>query len=460
MSPASLQTLLHYYDCLYWVRGNKKERRNIFSIRLKEIQTHQVRIGWRFSNMCAICLVCCVCAVSLVYCLCTVCTSVRVLKLCRVCLLAVCYPSCVVSVCCDVLSVYCLCAVGPYFFCVLFIFHMLSVCCPFRELSVHTVRPSFLRPPSMCVLCAVSPCVFCALSVHMLSVRCSSICYLCTVHPCVICALSVVLCFVCPWVVCIPPVRLLCVCHACMTCLFDMRHAYVQSVCHAYVLSVCVAYLWCNVYLPLMSYLCAVHTCDDCVESFSYVVCVQSVSMLVLYRPPECWLSFLCFLCAVRSCVVRFVCSLLCYAFCLCVSFAPSVRVLSVRFPSITVCLPSHLLPLCSLLMSVRVLYNYCLSSCVLTVCRPSLWCICTVRPCVVSLSFVQCVGCLPYVRVLPFVPLFSVCCSVVCCPFSLLFVSCIVCCMYAVLLCWLSAARPCVICALSVCCLPSDVLS
>ena len=245
MLPASLKKLLHYYDCVHWVRCIKKERRNIFSKYLKEIQTHQVIIGWRFSNMCAICLVCCVCAVSLVYCLCTVCTSVRVLKLCHVCLSAVCYPSCVVSVCCDVLSVYCLCAVGPYFFCVPFIFHMLSVCCPFRELSVHTVRPSFLRPPSMCVLCAVSPCVLCALSVHMLSVRCPSICYLCTVHPYVICALSVVLCVVCPWVVCIPPVRLLCVCHACMTCLFAMRHAYVQSVCHAYVCC-----------------LFALHTCD------------------------------------------------------------------------------------------------------------------------------------------------------------------------------------------------------
>ena len=154
------------------------------SIYLKEIQTHQVRIGWRFSNICAVCLVCCVCAVSLVYCLCAVRTSVRVLKLCRVCLSAVCYPSCVVSVCCDVLSVYCLCAVSPYFFCVSFMFHMLSVCCPFRELSVHTARPSFLRPP-------LRPCMFYALSVHVYFVRCPSICYLCPVRLFVICALSI-----------------------------------------------------------------------------------------------------------------------------------------------------------------------------------------------------------------------------------------------------------------------------
>ena len=120
-----------------------------------------------------------------------------------VCLLTVCYPSCVVSIChlfvcwlCYVLSVYCLCEIGPYVLCLPS--NMLSVCCPFRELSVHTTRPSFMRPPSMCYWCAVRPCVFCALFVHMLSVRCPSICFLCIVHPCVICALSVVSCVVCP----------------------------------------------------------------------------------------------------------------------------------------------------------------------------------------------------------------------------------------------------------------------
>ena len=195
---------------------------------LKEIQTHQVRIGWRFSNMWAICLMCCVCAVSLVYCLCAIHTSVWVLKLRRVCLLAVCYPSCVASIChllvCwlyDVLSVYCLCAIGPYVLCLPS--NMLSVFFPFRELSVHTVRPSFLRSPSMCYWCVLRPCVFCALSVNMLYVRWPSICFLYIVHPCVICALSVVSCVVCSWVVCVPCVHDLFVCHA-----------YMQSVCHAH----------------------------------------------------------------------------------------------------------------------------------------------------------------------------------------------------------------------------------
>ena len=90
-----------------------------------------------------------------------------------------------------------------------------------------------------------------------------------------------------------------------------------------------------------MRCLCAVHMCDNCVESFSCVVCVQFVGMLVVCRPSECYLSSLCFLCAVRSC---FLCCVV-----------PSVcvlalrRVLSVRCPSVAVRLPSHLLLLCSL---------------------------------------------------------------------------------------------------------------
>ena len=147
--------------------------------------------------------------------------------------------------------------------------------------------------------------------------------------------------------------------------------------------------------------------CCLSVLSYSRVVFVQSVSVLAVYRPSVCCLLSLCFLFAVRSCVVRLVCCLF--------------RVLSV------VCMPYF---------------------CVLAQCSTSVCYLCAVRllPSFWCFVLVQSVSVLAVYRL-------SVCC--ICVVGRLMYCLCAV-----AYVCWFSAARPCVICAVSVCCLPSNVLS
>ena len=77
-------------------------------------------------------------------------------------------------------SVLSMCRKSLFFLCVLHVSYV--VCVLSVSWVVSAYHPSVISAPSapsMYVLCAVSPCVLCALSVHMLSVRCPSICYLC-----------------------------------------------------------------------------------------------------------------------------------------------------------------------------------------------------------------------------------------------------------------------------------------